>query len=134
MLKVINRNTTKRCLLNFKNNINNIRATSPDYQLFAGGNSPEPCLNIYQFAIKSLLSVLLSSSTVHNFNNSRPIYVILWELRNHYRNIWLMKIQNVSIFSFLEKQLRKWTNFSTLYLIFKGRSCQYHKVRHPNFL
>ena len=26
------------------------------------------------------------------------------------------------------------TNFSTFYLIFKGPSFQYHKVRHPNFL
>ena len=31
----------------------------------------------FQFAIKSLPSVLLSSSTAWNFNNSRPIYVIL---------------------------------------------------------
>ena len=31
----------------------------------------------FQFAIKSLPSVLLSSSKAWNFNNSRPIYVIL---------------------------------------------------------
>ena len=27
-----------------KNNIKNIRTKSPDYLLFAGGKSPEPCL------------------------------------------------------------------------------------------
>ena len=90
--------------------------------------------NIYQFAIKSLLSFLFSSSTARNFNNSRPIYVILWEMRNHFRNIWFMKIQNVSIFLFLKKQPQKRTNCSTFCLIFKGLPFQYHKVRHPNFL
>ena len=44
-----------------------------------------------QFAIKSLSSVLLSSSAARNFNNSRPIYVILWEMRNNYRTAWFMK-------------------------------------------
>ena len=56
--------------------------------------------NIYQFAIKSLLSVLLSSSTARNFNNSRPIYVISWEMRNNYLIFDSWKIQNVSIFYF----------------------------------
>ena len=30
--------------IDFKNNIKIIRITSPHYKLFAGGNSPEPCL------------------------------------------------------------------------------------------
>ena len=30
--------------IHFKNNIKNIRTTSPDYWLFAGDNCPEPCL------------------------------------------------------------------------------------------
>ena len=73
MFKVSNRNTRKRCLLISKiKNIKNIRTTSPDYWLFAKGNCPEPSLgqfswNIYQFPIKSLLSVLLSSSMACNF-------------------------------------------------------------------
>ena len=30
--------------IDLKNNIKSIRMTSPEYQLFAGGNYPEPCL------------------------------------------------------------------------------------------
>ena len=90
--------------------------------------------NIYQFAIKNLLAVLLSSSTARNFNNSRPIYVILWKMRIPYRNIWFMKISNCQHFLFLKKQPQKWIHFSTFYLIFKGPSFQYYKGRHPNFL
>ena len=157
--------------IDFKNNIKNIRTTSPDFYLFAGSNCPEPCLkqffqeyipicnqksafssafryllevtvqnhaldsffkNIYQFAIKSLLSVLLSSSTACNFKNSRAIYVILWEMKNHDRSIWFMKIETVRI------SLYFWNNsfkfLSTFYLIFKEPSFKYQKVRHPNFL
>ena len=58
---------------------------------------------IFQFAIKSLLSVLLSSSPACNFNNSRPIYVILWEMRNNYLVFDSWKIQNVSIFYFSKR-------------------------------
>ena len=139
MFKVSNRNTRKRCLL-----ISKITLKTSGRRHLTSIYLPEVTAlnhvlnsfskNIYQFAIKSLLSVLLSSSTARNFNNSRPIYVILWEMRNHYRNIWFMKIQNVSIFLFLKKQPQKQTNFSTFYLIFKGPPFQYHKVRHPNFL
>ena len=42
MFKVGNRDTRKR-YLDFKNNVKNIKTTSPDYQLFAGSNCPEPC-------------------------------------------------------------------------------------------
>ena len=126
--------------IDFKNNVKNIRTTSPNYSLFAGGNCPEPYLGQFLLGYipicnqSSLLSVLLSSSTSRNLNNSRPIYVILLEMRNHCRNIWFMRIQNVSIFLFLEKQPPKRTNSSTCYLVFKGPPFQYHKLRHPNFL
>ena len=30
--------------IDFKNNIKSIRTKTSDYQLFAGGNYPEPCL------------------------------------------------------------------------------------------
>ena len=36
--------------IDFKNHIRNIRKTSPDYLLFAGGDYPEPCLG--QFFLK----------------------------------------------------------------------------------
>ena len=51
-----------------------------------------------------------------NFNNSTPIYVILWEIRNHYWNIWFMKISKCQHFLFLKKQPQKWTHFSIFYL------------------
>ena len=139
MFKVSNRNTRKRCLL-----ISKITLKTSERRHLTTSYLPEVTVqnhvldsfsqNIYQFAIKSLLSVLLSSSTARNFNNSRPIYVILREMRNHYGNICFMKVQNVSILLFLKKQLQKWKNFPTFYLIIKGLSFQYHKVRHPDFL
>ena len=36
--------------IDLKNNIRNIRKASPDYQLFAGGKCPEPCLG--QFVLE----------------------------------------------------------------------------------
>ena len=59
---------------------------------------------------------LQSSPTACNFNNSRPLYVILWEIGNHYRNIWFMK--NFSIFYFWKNSPQK-MNFFTIYS--KGR-------------
>ena len=83
--------------IGFKNNIKSIRLTSANYYLFAGGNCPEPFLGQFfleyipiknqTFAIKSLLSVLISNLTARNFNNSRPINAILREMRNHYRSL-----------------------------------------------
>ena len=69
-----------------------------------------------QFAIKSLPSVQLSSSTARNFKNSRPIYAILEELGNNYRTVWFMKNSECQLFLFLKKQPLKWTNVSTFYL------------------
>ena len=128
MLKVSNRNTRKRCRLISKITLKTSgRRHLTTNQLFAGGNCLEPCLGQFFleympiFNQKSTFS-LFSSSTTRNFDNSRLIYVILWEIRNHYRNIWSMKIQNVSIFLFLKKQPQKRTNLSTFYLIFNAIS------------
>ena len=138
MFKISNRNTRKRCPLisktTLKTSERRLLTTSYLSEITVQNHiSDSFSKNIYQFAIKSLLSVLLSSSTARNFNNSRPIYVILWEMRNHYRNIWFMKNSKCQHFLFLKKQPQKWTKFSTFYLIFKGPPFQYHKVRHPNF-
>ena len=96
MFKVSNINTKKSCLL-----ISKITLKTSERHHLTACYLPEVTVqnhildsfssNMYQFAIKSLLSVLLSSSTARNFNNSKHIYVILWEMRNHYRNIWFMK-------------------------------------------
>ena len=89
ILKVSNRNTRKRCLL-----ISKITSKASERRHLTTSYLPGVTVqnhvidsfskNIYQFAIKSLLSVLLSSSTDRNSNNSRPISVILWEMRNNY--------------------------------------------------
>ena len=94
MFKVSNRNTRKRCLLisktTLKTSERRLLTTSYLSEITVQNHiSDSFSKNIYQFAIKSLLSVLLSSSTARNFNNSRPMYVILWEMRNYYKNIWL---------------------------------------------
>ena len=67
--------------------------------------------NIYQFAIKSLLSVLLSSLTAGTFNNSRPIYAILWKMRIHYQTIWFMKNSKRQHFLLLKKIALKMDKF-----------------------
>ena len=71
---------------------------------------------------------LQSSPTARNFNNSRPIYVILWEIRNHYRNIWVMKNSKCQYFLFLKKQPQNWTKFSTFILYSKGRNFSFTKL------
>ena len=112
MFKVSNRNTRKRCLL-----ISKITLKTSERRHLTTSYLPEVTVqnhiwdsfskNICQFAIKSLLSVLLSSSTVRNFNNSRPIYVILWEMRNNYRNIWFRKNSKCQHFLFRKKAVPK---------------------------
>ena len=107
----------------FKNNIKNIKRRHLSTSYLPKVTVQNHILdsfswNIYQFAIKSLLSVLLSSLTARNFNNSRPIYVILLEMRNNYRNIWFMKNSECQHFLFLKKQPQKWTKFSTFYYMF----------------
>ena len=92
--------------------------------------------NINQFAIKNLLSVLLQSfliSTARNFNNSKPIYVILWEMINHYRNISFVKLQNGSIY-FWKNNPKNWQIFQLFNLYLKGRHSSLTKLYIPNFL
>ena len=108
--------------IDFKNDIKNIKTTSPDYKLFAGGNCPEPC-PIYQFAIKSLLSVLFSSLTNRNLNNSRPRHAFFffekWVIITEIFNSW--KIQNVSIFYFWKNSPKNGQIFQLFTLYSKGR-------------
>ena len=138
MFKVSNRNTRKRCLLISKITLKTSerRHLTTSYLLEVTVQNhvlDSSAYNIYQSASKSLLSVLLSSSMARNFNNSRPTYVILWEMRNNYLIFDSWKIQNVSIIYFWKgstKNGQKWT----FYLIFKEPPFQYHKVRRLNFL
>ena len=109
--KVSNRNTRKRYLLTSK-----ITLKTSERRHLTTSNFPR----IYTNLQSSLLSVLLSSLMDRNFNNSRPLYVFFWEMRNQYRNIWFMKNSKCQHFLFLKKQPQKWTDFSTFYLVFKG--------------
>ena len=122
---VNNKNTRKRCLL-----ISKITLKISERCHLTTSYLPKVTVQNHildslqcQFAIKSLPSVQLSSSTARNFKNSRPIYAILEELGINYRTIWFMKNSECQLFLFLKKQPLKWTNFF-----------QYHKVRHLNFL
>ena len=49
-------------------------------------------------AIKSFPSVLLSSSTTRNFNNNKPIYVILWEIIAEIFDSWKFKMSTFFYF------------------------------------
>ena len=64
---------------------------------------------------------LQSSPTARNFNNSRPIYVILRKMRNHYRNIWFMKNSKCQHFLFLKNSPRNSQSFQLFTLYSKGR-------------
>ena len=126
MFKISNRNTRKRCLLisktTLKTSERRLLTTSYLSEITVQNHiSDSFSKNIYQFAIKSLLSVLLSSSTARNFNNSRPIYAILWEMRNHYQNIWFMKNSKCQHFLFLKNSPRNSQSFQLFTLYSKGR-------------
>ena len=110
MFKVSNRNTRKRCLL-----ISKLTLKTSERRHLTTSYLPEVTVQNHildslqcQFPIKSLLS----SSTAHNFNNSRPIFYEKSEIITELFDSW--KIQNVTIF-FLNKQPQKRTNFSTFY-------------------
>ena len=92
MFKVSNRNTRKRCLL-----ISKITLKTSERRHLTTSYLPEVTVQNHildslqcQFAIKGLLSVLLSSSTAYNFNNSRPIYVTYekWEITTELFHSW----------------------------------------------
>ena len=95
MLKVSSRSTRKRCLL-----ISKITLKTSELRIYTN---------------------LQSSPTPFNFNNSRPIYVILWEMRNHYRNIWFMKNSKCQHFLFLKNSPQNGQIFQLFTLYSKGR-------------
>ena len=125
MFKVSNRNTRKRCIL-----ISKITLKTSERRHLATSYLPGVTVqnhflgifsyNIYQFAIKSLLSVLVSSSRARNFNNSRPIYVILSEMRNHYRNIWFIKFKMSASFYFWKNSPKNGQTLKIFTLYSKG--------------
>ena len=129
MFKISNRNTRKRCLLISKTTLKTSERRLLTASYFSDITvqnhiSDSFSKNIYQFAIKSLLSVLLSSSTVRNFNNSKPIYVIIPYMSFYEK--WKViteifdssKIQNVSIFYFRKNSPQNWQIFQLFILYF----------------
>ena len=101
--------------IDFKNNIKIIRMTSPDTQLFARGNCPEPCLGQFFLEYRPIIC--------HFMRNEKSLSTYLIHENS--------KCQH---FLFLKRQPQKRTNFSNCYLIFKGPPFQYHKVRHQYLL
>ena len=130
MFKVSNRNTRKRRLQISEKTSEQCQLTTSYLPEVTVQNHILDSLQC-QFAIKSLLSVLLSRSMARNLNNSRPILDILWNIRNNYPTIWFMKNSKCQRYLFLIKQPQKWKNFQ--FFNFKGPPFQYHKVRHLNF-
>ena len=123
MFKVSNGNTRERFLL-----ISKLILKTSEERHLSTSYLPEITVQNHifdslqcQFAIKSLPSVLLSSSTARNFNNSRPIYVILWEMRNNYRTIWFMKNSKCQHFLFLKNSPKNGQIFQLFTLYSKGR-------------
>ena len=138
MFKVSNRNTSKRCLLISKITLKTLERCHLTTSYLPEVTDQNHVLdsfsqNIYQFAIKSLLSVLLSSSTACNFSNSKPIYVIYEKSLPKYLIHENSKCEH---FFISEKNSPKNEQTFQLFTLYsKGRPLlQYHKVRHPNFL
>ena len=114
MFKVSNRYTRKRCLLISKITLKISERRHLTTSYFSGSNCPETCLGQFFLEYISIWNQVprpVISTIVEPY--------MLWEIRNHFRNIWFIKIQNISIFLVLKKQPQKPTNFSTFYLIFK---------------
>ena len=107
MFKVSNRNTRKRCLLISKITLETSERCHLTTRYLLEVTVQNHILDSLQcqFTIKSL------PSTARNFNNSGPIYVILWEMRNNYRTIWFMKNSKCLHFLFLKKQPPKMDKF-----------------------
>ena len=98
MFKVSNRNTRKRCLL-----ISKITLKTSERRHLTTSYLPEVTIQYHVLEVfPRIYTNLQSSSTARDFNNSGPVYVILWE--NHYRNIWFMKNSKYQRFFFLKKQ------------------------------
>ena len=80
--------------IDFKNNIENIRTTSTDYKLFAGGNSPESCLG--QFFLEYIpICNQVRLSLISTKGDPYMLFYEKWEIIIEIFDSW--KIQNVSI-------------------------------------
>ena len=115
MFKVSKRNTRKR-YLEFKNNVK----TSKRRHLTAS-YLPEVTVQNHVTVFPRIYTNLQSSPTAHNFSNSRTIYVILWKMRNHYRNIWFMKNSKCQHFLFPKNSPQNWQSFQLFTLYSNGR-------------
>ena len=125
MFKVSNRNTRKRCLL-----ISKITLKTSERRHLTTSYLREVTVqnhvldsfsqNIYQFEIKSLLSVLLSNSTARNLNNSRPMsFYEKWEIIFEIFDSWKFKMS--ALFYFWKNSSEKGQIFQLFTLYPKGR-------------
>ena len=115
----------------FRNNIKNIRTTSPGYQLFAGGNCAEPCLG--QFVLEYIpIWNQVQRSVISTIVEPYILFYEKWEIITEIFDLW--EIQNVSIFYFWKSSPKNGQIAPAFYLIFKEPPFRYHKVRHLKFL
>ena len=137
MFKVSNRNTRKICLLMISKitlKASERRHPTTTYlpEVTAQNHVWTVFLRIYT-NLQSKVSLQFCFQVWPPVTSTIETYLCHF-MRNHYQNIWLMKIQNLNSFLFLKKQPPKQTHFSIFYPIFKGLPFQYHKVTHSNFL
>ena len=125
MFKISNRNTRKRCLL-----ISKITLKTSERRHLTTSYLREVTVqnhvldsfsqNIYQFEIKSLLSVLLSNSTARNLNNSRPMsFYEKWEIIFEIFDSWKFKMS--ALFYFWKNSPKNGHIFQLFTLYSKGR-------------
>ena len=134
MFKVSNRNTRKRYLL-----ISKITLKTSERRHLTTSYLPEVTVQNHVWTVFPRIYNNLQSKVCFKFcfQVRRPVIsTIVNPFMSFYEKLLPKYLihKNLKRFFISEKQLQKRTNFSTFYLIFKGLSFQYHKVRHPNFL
>ena len=137
MFKVSNKNTKKRCLLISKISLKTSerRHLTTSYLLqvtVQNGFSDSFSQNIYQFAIRSLLSVLLSSSTACNFKNSRPQICHFMRNEKSLPKYLIHENSKCQYFFYFRKNSPKF--FFNFLPYIQRVTFQYHNVRYLSFL
>ena len=116
MFKVSNRYTRKRCLLISKITLKISERRHLTTSYFSGSNCPETCLGQFFLEYISIWNQVprpVISTIVEPY--------MLWEIRNHYRNIWFMKNSECQHFLFLKNSPKNSQSFQLFTLYSKGR-------------
>ena len=103
--------------IDFKNNIKNIRTTSPDYQLFDGDNCPETCLRKFFLDYIPIFNQVRRPA-ISTIVDPYMLFYEKWEIITEIFDSW--KIQNVSIFYFWKNSPKNGQIFQLFFLYSKG--------------